>query len=79
MAVLKRDGSVQPFDIVKVFRSARMAGASPQDALKIANEVKERMKGEISTGEIKSIIYQFLLQKNQDAARNYVLFRKRRT
>ena len=75
MKIQKRDGRIQPFDMIKVFKSSRVAGISPQEALQIANEIKCINK-DLMSGEVKSKVYQFLLKKNPDAARRYVSFKK---
>lgn len=75
MIVVKHGGNSQSFDLIKVFKSSRLAGASPQEALAVANELKKSNK-DLMSGEIKSKVYQFLLKKNPEAARKYVSFKK---
>ena len=77
MPVIKKSGKEQQFDIVKLFSSIRKSGVTPDEALKIANEVKKSIKGDTSTGEIKGKVHKVLAKKDSNAAYNYSHHKKK--
>ncbi|MDI3502563.1 MAG: ribonucleoside-diphosphate reductase alpha chain [Archaeoglobi archaeon] len=82
--VIKRDGSVQPFDIRRIENAVRKAfqatgvEGNPQE---IAEEVKRRIekRESISVEEIQDVVERVLMEKGYpEVAKAYILYRKER-
>lgn len=89
MAILKRDGSVQEFDVKKIemaVMKAMIASGSPEidasnEAFAIGVEIEAVASGEemISVAEIHTLVENALMDHCQnDAARAYIEYRKTR-
>jgi Holliday junction resolvase len=71
--VVKADGSTEPFDPEKVRRTALRAGADPELADKVANEVEKRAYDGITTRRILDIALKMLDRLEPQVAARYDL------
>lgn len=56
MKIVKRDGRLEEFDPEKIYRSCVDAGAPPEVARDIANEVSKKVKDGTTTDEIRRMV-----------------------
>jgi hypothetical protein len=76
--VLKRDGSFQPFDRLKLVSSMIKAGASEQQATLVSNRVVNRLGGfkqPVPSGQLSSMVARSLGQVNPTVSNQYTSFR----
>ncbi|MBC7109850.1 MAG: adenosylcobalamin-dependent ribonucleoside-diphosphate reductase, partial [Archaeoglobi archaeon] len=82
--VIKRDGSIQPFDVRRIenaVRKAFQATGVEGNPGEIAEEVKRRIEGRetISVEEIQDFVERVLMEKGYpEVAKAYILYRKER-
>jgi hypothetical protein len=69
--VVKMDGSLEDFDQAKIERSCVNAGAPPEVAREIAEEVSRRAYDGISTREIRAMVLEELEKRNPEWADNW--------
>jgi hypothetical protein len=75
--VLKRNGTVQPFDKNKLVNSISKAGATPQQATLVSDRVVARLppKQTIQSSQLSSMVARSLSKVNPTAATQYTIFR----
>jgi ATP cone domain len=75
--VLKRNGTVQPFDKNKLVNSINKAGATPQQATLVSDRVVARLptKQTIQSSQLSSVVARSLSKVNPMAATQYTSFR----
>jgi hypothetical protein len=78
--VLKRDGSVQPFDKNKLVNSISKAGATPQQASLVTNRILTRLgeRQTVPSRQLSTMVARSLGQVNPSASGQYAGFRDQR-
>lgn len=81
LKVRKKDGRIELFDRGKMATGIQKAGASPEEAEKVASEVETwaqsaALDGVISSVELKTKILELLRTTNPTAATSFEQFRK---
>lgn len=71
--VVKASGKMEKFNVNKVRRTARRAGASKETAETVARQVQQRVKNGMSTGEILNITLSLLRKDMPQVAAKYDL------
>jgi len=72
--VVKRDGRREEFIPEKVVVSAIKSGAPPTYARQIAKEVEGEVKEDTTTKEIREMALNRLRNRNEDWAKNWLLY-----
>lgn len=73
--VIKSDGSKEPFDVAKLERSLKKAGASSRTVLEILNKVETGLTNDITTHEIYKRAFDLLHVEEKPIALKYSLKR----
>ena len=78
LSVLKRDGSVQPFDKNKLLGSIHKAGATKEQATLVSDRVMDRLGGfkkTVPSSQLSTLVARSLGRVNHTASGQYVAFR----
>ena len=80
ITIVKRDGRIEPFNRVKMIESMRRAGATPQQADLVTNQVTTRIgpRTSIPSNEVSTFVTHSLSNVNPTASRNYEEMRNRK-
>ncbi len=69
--VIKRNGKKEKFDLFKLIKSLKNCGAEEEIINKVVNELMLKVYDEITTDEIKNIVYSILRKYNRELAEKY--------
>ncbi|MHA1709801.1 MAG: ATP cone domain-containing protein [Candidatus Baldrarchaeia archaeon] len=72
--VVKMDGRVEDFNKEKIIAACQNAGASPEVAKEIAEEVSKKVKDGISTREIRTMVLDMLEKRNPEWRDNWEFY-----
>lgn len=76
--IVKKGGELEPFQPVKIERSCVRAGAKPELAKKVAEEVSTIAYVQMPTDEIRQAVIDLLKRFDPKTAKNYAAFRKKK-
>lgn len=76
MRVVKKDGSIEEFDKEKIKGSCLKAGAAPDVAEKIANEIENLVYEEMSTEEIRVLVLSRLRKADRSCVDKWMDYEK---
>lgn len=80
LQIQKKDGTLESFDRRKVLNSLIRAQATPDQALKVAQDIENWLMSlgntTINSGEIRVRIHEDLSKINPDAAHAYQVYKK---
>lgn len=73
--VIKSDGSKEPFDVSKLERSLKKAGASSKTVLDILGQIDTKLTNDITTHDIYKLAFELLHKEEKPIALKYSLKR----
>lgn len=68
--VIKKDGTEEEFNLDKILKAIKAAGASEISAEVVVNKIIERLF-KIKSSKIRRLVYKYLKKLNKNAAKNY--------